>query len=95
MKLTGDLTPRQIQRMIDTRRVKRMEETTVPTEYVAMRAFDLDDGRVEAGQVVEVPEDKIDLLIRTRHITLRKAPAPRKKKAAKRSRKKRPVAAPD
>lgn len=91
MKLSDNLTPRQIQRMIDTHRVKRVEETTMPTEYVAMRAFDLEDGRVEAGQVVEVPEDKIDLLIRTRHIIPRTKKAPAKKK---RSRKKRPVAAP-
>lgn len=94
MRVSDTLPPQLIQRLVDTRRVKRLEET-MDKELVACRAFTLAGKDVKAGEVVDVPDAKRDILIRTRHIAERTKVAPQAPPKRKRGRpRKHPVAAP-
>jgi len=97
MRVSDTLPPQLIQRLVNTRRVKRLEET-MDKELVACRRFTLAGQEVKAGDVVDVPDGKRDILIRTRYIAERpKVEPPKDVTPPKRKRgrpRKHPVAAP-
>jgi hypothetical protein len=89
------LPPQLLQKLVDTRRCKRMEET-MDKELVASRRFTLAGKQVQPGEVVEVPDSKRDILIRTRYIAERPKVPPKDVTPPKRKRgrpRKHPVAA--
>ena len=96
MRVSDTLPPQLIQRLVNTRRVKRLEET-MDKELVACRRFTMAGKEVQPGEVVEVPDTKRDLLIRTRYVAERPKVEPPKEITPKRKRgrpRKNPVAAP-